>query len=411
MENESPKLLKCRTKDLIENSILELVTQQSLDELHRELVNNLENEHFNNLKDIYAYFLSSLLFNKLNHLSKLSVDTDHDKLSERIIPLVRKIIGNVWSYILKSCILKQLTYTYTLKLINELQKLSEVSNDKQLEYLLDLRCSLHNLLIECYVKNRYRIAIKESEIGDLVPEDLIISIQKQLCDEDIKIISLAYQLVNNYTAEDLDTFLYIFTDYKFDDNDPTDLINKFLKSEENDPEVDRAIEKLINDAKKRRKIQHNELSKKKEETIITLTKKTIKTFNETFPSNTATMLREEWGKFCERIAQAILLKYDVIYCMNAYLNPKIVKSGGIPNEVDGIALLDHGDKLLFIDVTFGQDLSDKVRKYGKLLEKLREHDVDMVAWIIRSMHVEFNESLPENLEIVTLSEFERCCKA
>ncbi len=91
--------------------------------------------------------------------------------------------------------------------------------------------------------------------------------------------------------------------------------------------------------------------------------------------------------------------------------PAKMVSGGIPNEVDGIALLDHGDKLLFIDVTFGQDLSDKVRKYGKLLEKLREHDVDMVAWIIHSMHVEFNESLPENLEIVTLSEFERCCKA
>ncbi|MEM2910440.1 MAG: hypothetical protein QXO01_05190 [Nitrososphaerota archaeon] len=331
--------------------------------------------------------IKSLLFETL--IGSMKILTKIGEIPSDVVPsFIEKSFLNTLHGLHKD-ITDHLLVIYIGKLIEKLfSKLKSRTED-----MLLVKCILQNLLISKYVE-RFMI-------GD---KSLILNVESDLDDTCYKLITFAYELISEYNLCDLSYLLYLFTDYDFAKPKENYLNSYFIaKRDSNNEKRKEAIQKLIIDAQNRCKssTQYDVHM----DALISLLMKVVDKFNEEIaPENTASNLKSLWGRLCECAMWAILLKHEVLFSFNAYLNPNIYdgKVHDKIGEFDGLIIPERDDELIFVDVTFSKNIDEKIRKCKKFFNAISNY-VSASVWIVCSDYSEYKENLIQNLSIIPLS--------
>ncbi|MEM4290116.1 MAG: hypothetical protein QXQ48_07585 [Nitrososphaerota archaeon] len=388
------KLVKLNTRDLFNNSIIELLEEYRLEDTRARLEDWLRK--MNIMSDSLTYIMFRQAIRLCNSI--VTQIENNAPLKEK----VEKILSTVSAEFSRG-LSDSLARIYISQLAQRLHTLSVKRSEKQLRGLLSLKSVLQNTLIEEYAR-KYR----KQNIGSA---DYLIGKLDILEEDETEWTIFMLKLTDSYHIETLDTLLYLFTSYRFD---KTKFFEQYSKAEDEEAK-EKVVEELVEDARKRQAIEDEKIERARSD-LTRLMKETIDKAFALYSHNPATELSNRWGRLCEIMLYAILFKNDVLFSFNAHLNPNVVGQDGVINEFDSIVLSDDG-RLVFNEVTNRKELGDKLEKCSTLIRKLPAIEImgldegEIEVWIIHSMHIKRDHDLPlpSNMRMMSFPEFAELC--
>ncbi|MEM0482923.1 MAG: hypothetical protein QXM16_08610 [Nitrososphaerota archaeon] len=386
------KLVKLNTRDLFNNSIIELLEEYRLEDTRARL------EDWLRKMDIMSDSLTYIMFRQAIRLCNSIVTQieNNAPLKEK----VENILSTVSAEFSRS-LSELLARTYISQLAQRLHTFGVGRGEEQLKHLLSLKSVLQNTLIEGYARE-YR----KQNMGSA---DYLIGKLDTLKEDETEWTLFMLKSMDSHHIETLDTLLYLFTSYRFD---KTKFFEQYSKAKGEEAK-EKVVEELVEDARKRQAIEDEKIECDRSD-LTGLMKETIDMAFSLYSHNPATELSNKWGRLCEIMLYAILFKNDVLFSFNALLNPNVVGQEGMINEFDSIVLSEDGG-LVFIEVTNRKELGDKLGKCLTLLQRLPEIGIvgldegDVKVWIIHSMYNKHDRPPPSNVSMMSFPELAKLC--